>query len=96
MRPVQYFSSDYLEHCRAMTADQIVRFLDDFRRLQAPQRPAKSRLISLKVPEPLLDAFKTEARLRGTPYQTLIKRLMTDWLHAAARARPNPPAPRRK
>lgn len=96
MRPVQYFSSDYLAQCRSMSADQIVRFLDDFRRLQAPLSPAKSRLISLKVPEPLLDAFKTEARLRGTPYQTLIKRLMADWLQTVARERPAPPAPRRK
>lgn len=33
MRPVQYFSDDYIERCRNLTADQILQFLDDFRRL---------------------------------------------------------------
>jgi predicted DNA binding CopG/RHH family protein len=80
MRPVQYFSKEYLEQCRSMTPEQIVRFLDDFRQLQSKVVPAKSRLISMKVPEPLLDAFKMKARLSGVPYQTQIKRLMSAWL----------------
>ncbi len=80
MRPVQYFSKEYLEQCRRMQPEQIVRFLEDFRLLHSRVRSAKSRLISIKVPEPLLDAFKTKARLKGVPYQTLIKRLMEEWL----------------
>jgi predicted DNA binding CopG/RHH family protein len=81
VRPVQFFSKDYLEQCRAMSPEQIVRFLEDFRLLHAPKAvPAKSKLISLKVPEPLLESFRTKARLNGTPYQTQIKRLMHDWL----------------
>lgn len=32
-RPVQYFSDAYLERCRQLTPAQIVRFLDEFRRL---------------------------------------------------------------
>jgi predicted DNA binding CopG/RHH family protein len=80
MRPVQYFSKEYLAQCRKMTPEQIVEFLENFRELQAnAAKPAKSRLISLKVPEPLLASFKTKARLSGVPYQTQIKRLMTDW-----------------
>lgn len=67
-----------------MTPDQIIRFVEDFRRLhggaaQGAKR-AKSRLISLKVPEDLLNAFKTKARLSGRPYQTQIKDLMKAWL----------------
>lgn len=80
MRPVQYFSKDYLEQCRSMTPGQILRFLEDFRLLHAPRARPKSRLISLKVPEPLLEAFRKKAELSGVPYQTQIKRLMTDWL----------------
>lgn len=81
MRPVQLFSADYLEQCRSMRPEQVVRFLEDFRILHAPRTaPAKSRLISLKVPEPLLASFRAKARLQGTPYQTQIKRLMTDWV----------------
>ena len=81
MRPVQYFSKEYLEHCRKMTPEQILTFLDDFRLLHAAASaaPAKSRLISLKVPEHLLATFKMKAQRSGVHYQTQIKRLMTDW-----------------
>jgi len=67
-----------------MRPEQIIRFLDDFRALHAKREcPPKSRLISMKVPEPLLDAFRTKARLRGVAYQTQIKRLMSLWLEQA-------------
>lgn len=78
MRPVQYFSDDYLAQCRGMTPDQILQFLEDFRTLH--QRPGRSRLISLKVPEALLAAFKVKAGLDGVAYQSQIKRLMVEWL----------------
>lgn len=84
MRPVQHFTPEYLEQCRQMTPDQIIRFVEDFRRLhggrQSGVRQAKSRLISLKVPEDLLEAFKARARLSGRPYQTQIKELMKAWV----------------
>lgn len=79
MRPVQKFSDEYLERCREMSHDEIVRFLDDFRRIHGT-KPSKSRLISMKVPEDLLAAFKAKARLCNVPYQTQIKKLMTGWL----------------
>lgn len=63
-----------------MTPDQIITFLDDFRLLHSGS--ARSRLISLKVPEPLLAAFKAKAGLVGVRYQTQIKRLMQAWLEA--------------
>lgn len=80
MRPIQYFSPEYLARCREMTPEQILKFLENFRVMQASVRPSKSRLISLKVPEPLLEAFKSMAGRAGTPYQTQIKRLMNDWI----------------
>ena len=89
MRPVQYFSPEYLERCRELTPEQVVAFLDDFRTLHAAAAaPRKSRLISLRLPEPLLAAFRTRASLAGVPYQTQIKRLMSAWLAA-----PDDPAP---
>jgi hypothetical protein len=48
MTPVQTFTDEYLEQCRRMTPDQVIRFLEDFRMLQS-SRPARSKLISLKV-----------------------------------------------
>jgi predicted DNA binding CopG/RHH family protein len=79
MKAVQYFSDEYLERCRGMTAEQILRFLDDFHRLHGSS-PAKSKLISIKVPEDLLNAFKTRAAIANTLYQTQIKTLMKAWL----------------
>lgn len=78
-RPVQRFSDEYLEHCRTLSPEDIVRFLDDFRKLHAAAN-TRSRLVSLKVPEPLLAAFRTKARLHGVPYQTQIKNLMRAWV----------------
>ena len=72
MRPVQRFTDEYLATCWEMTPAQIIRFLEDFRRLHGGLR-SPSRLISLKVPEDLLDAFRTKATLAGKPYQTQIK-----------------------
>ncbi len=80
MRPVQYFSKEYLEQCKGMKPADILRFLDEFRRLYSPAARKGSRLISLKVPENLLEAFKAKARLHDVPYQTQIKHLMTKWV----------------
>jgi len=37
-RPVQLFSDEYLERCRKLSTMDIVRFLDDFRRIHAAPR----------------------------------------------------------
>ena len=92
-KALQKFSDDYLERCSQMTPEQIAKFLDDFRKLHGgsniPQpvvanpksrEKPKSKLISLKVPEDLLNVFKTKAALTNTPYQTQIKVLMKEWL----------------
>ena len=42
MKGVQVFTDEYLEQCRKLTPDAIVRFLDDFRRIHGGKR--KSRL----------------------------------------------------
>lgn len=82
MRPVQFFSDEYLAQCRGMSPRQIAAFLEDFRLLHGERGKAPSRLISLRVPAPLLDAFRRKAELANTPYQTKIKQLMSDWLGA--------------
>lgn len=60
----------------------LSQFVEDFRILHGSRAttPSRSRLISLKVPEDLLEAFKTRAQLSGRPYQTVIKELMRSWL----------------
>jgi predicted DNA binding CopG/RHH family protein len=79
MKTLQTFTDEYLESCRAMTPDQIIQFLDDFRRLHGT-RPAPSKLISIKVPADLLNVFKAKATIANTPYQTQIKTLMKAWV----------------
>jgi hypothetical protein len=78
MKPVQYFSDDYLDNCRRATAEQTLVFLDNYRRMQAPGDCMK--LISLKVPESLLAVFRHHCELQGVKYQTQIKQLMREWL----------------
>ncbi|MFQ5549297.1 MAG: hypothetical protein ACE5FV_13460 [Woeseia sp.] len=79
MRPLQRFSDEYLARCRSMSHDEIARFLEDFRQIHGGAS-SRSRLISLKVPQHLLTAFKTKSRLCNVPYQTQIKKLMKSWL----------------
>ncbi len=80
MRPVQYFTDEYLRQCREMKPEQVLRFLEDFRELQKARKTVKSKLISIKVPEDLLNAIKAMASRKGRAYQTQIKDLMLEWL----------------
>ena len=80
MKAVQYFSDEYLQQCKAMTPEQIIGFLDDFRQLHGSATSSKSKLISIKIPENLLNVFKAQAARAGTPYQTQIKKLMREWI----------------
>ena len=81
MKGLQYFSDEYLEHCRSLTPQQICEFLESFRRLHEPQQ--KTKLISMKVEERLLLAFRRRCELEGLRYQTQIKALMTAWLEGS-------------
>ena len=58
----------------------IIEFLENFKAMVDPKAQHPSQLISIKIPVPLLEAFKARAHLLGTPYQTLIKKLMLDFL----------------
>ena len=78
MKLVQRFSPEYLESIRDVSPDQVVGFLDEFRQIHAPDRP--SRLISMRVPEPLLESFKQRCKIEGARYQTRIKELMAEWV----------------
>ena len=74
-RPIRRFWDEALEHYRTPSPEDIGRFLDDCRKSHAAAN-TRSRLIGLKVPESLLAAFRTKARLHGVPYQTRIENPM--------------------
>jgi hypothetical protein len=79
MKAVQYFTDEYLEQSRKLTPDEVLRFLDDFRRMHAA-RDDPTRLISLKIPESLLRTFRARCQIENLRYQTQIKALMRKWL----------------
>ncbi len=82
-RPVQFFADEYLAKCRDMTPSEIATFLEEFRcmaRHEFNRKPQK--LISIKMPEYLLQAFKGRCQVEGCKYQTKIKELMMQWLNS--------------
>ncbi len=81
MKSVQRFSKEYLKHCKKMTPKQIICFLEDFRKLHLGKEKQKSKLISIKIPEIMLNSFKLKAERAGARYQTQIKVLMEEWLN---------------
>ncbi len=78
MKAVQYFTDEYLEQCKKMSPDSIAEFLESFRLMQAPAD--KTKLISIKIPESLLTAFRRKCEASNVKYQTQIKILMKEWI----------------
>lgn len=70
-------------YIKELSTDMILQRFENLRfyhKLDAKREMGKSKLISMKIQEPLLDAFKQKAEFIGIPYQTQIKVLMKDWL----------------
>ncbi|MCX6125298.1 MAG: CopG family antitoxin [Proteobacteria bacterium] len=61
-------------------ATSVLKFLEEFQKLANPANRLPSKLISIKIPLPLLNAFRFKANQMGVPYQTMIKKLMEEWL----------------
>jgi predicted DNA binding CopG/RHH family protein len=82
MKAVQEFSDEQLQYASALTPEQTVQFLDDFRLLHAGRAlgQGKSTQINVRVPEALLRVFRARAEAAGVAYQTQIKRLMEEWV----------------
>ncbi len=60
-------------------ATQIAKFLEDFQ-LMIAGIDDKTKMISLRVPENILSAFKFKAEKRNLKYQSLIIDLMRKWI----------------
>jgi len=81
MKSVQYFTDEYLEQTSKATPLQILEYLEQYRLMQGAKMPAKkSKLISMKIPEDLLQAFRAKCEIKNIKYQTHIKTLMQSWL----------------
>lgn len=79
MKTIQLYNPKAVTLGQQMTAEQIARFLEDFRLMHANNHQP-SKLISLKVAVPLLNAFRFQCDRQDLKYQTQIKVLMTEWL----------------
>lgn len=84
MKPIQFFSDEYLEICRKSSPTQIATFLDDYRSLhsQAKLKSSKgpSKLISIRLPVVTLAKLKKLAKEKQIPYQSLIKQMIDQCL----------------
>ncbi len=79
MKTVQYFSNEYLEQARRTPPHEVLQYLESFRLLHGGPSRA-SRLISMRIPQALLDAFKHRCKADEVRYQTKIKELMLAWI----------------
>jgi len=79
MKTVQYFTDEYLAQSKSFTTESVLEFLENFRLLQEPEE--RSKLISMKIPVPLLNSFRSKCELSGVKYQTQIKQLMIKWIN---------------
>lgn len=80
-KALQKFDRKKSEEFKEFSVEETIGFLENFRLLAgANGRSGKSKLISIKIPEALLIAFKSKAEQQGRPYQRIIKELMWEWL----------------
>lgn len=79
-KTLQYAKDEMLIIEELEDVTPILEFIEMFQKAADPRASLPSKLISIKIPEPLLAAFKYRAELEGVPYQTLIKKLMMDYL----------------
>jgi uncharacterized protein (DUF4415 family) len=79
MRPVQYFTEEYLELCNKFSVKEILQFIENFKNLSIGQKKVDTKLISIKIETDLLDLFKNKSKLENQRYQTKIKELMRQY-----------------
>lgn len=76
MKPVQFFSDEYLASSRKASPTQIAKFLDDYRSLQSAARlrvdRGPTKLISIRLPVKLLSLLKKRAKEKQIPYQSMM------------------------
>ncbi len=62
-----------------LTPEQTLQFLDDFTKTMHG-KDSKTKLISLRVPENIINTFKKKSQDQNRKYQSVIVQLMREWL----------------
>lgn len=83
-RPTQLASEAQIVSSDGEDVTAIVEFLESFRQLADPRTAKAPKLISIKVPEPLLAAFRFKAERENKKYQTKIKELMLEYVRSGS------------
>jgi predicted DNA binding CopG/RHH family protein len=78
-KALQYFTDEYLSISSKMSPEEICAFLEQYQEI-ITGKDRKSKLISIRVPENLLEVFKKKAESVGVAYQSQIMRLMREWI----------------
>ncbi len=78
-KPLHIFTPERLKADRNLSATQIAEFLDNFAKIHF-SASEKRKLISIRVPESLLNALKHLSRKNNKPYQTQILGILKDWV----------------
>jgi len=81
-KTLQVHSPKRIETDRQITPEQALQFLHEFQLLQQGDDGPR-KLISIRVPERLLELFRAKAERQGKRYQTEILRLMRESLERA-------------
>jgi len=81
MKTLQILSDEQLRQGQQLTADQVLAFLEDFRRLHAG-KPAPSKLISIKIAGDLLNDANTanpifESRMTAMAFPGMMRAMKT-------------------
>jgi predicted DNA binding CopG/RHH family protein len=78
-KPLHIFTPERLQADQNLSATQIAEFLDDFAKIHFSANE-KRKLISIRMPESLLNTLKHLSRKNGKPYQTQIIDILKDWV----------------
>jgi predicted DNA binding CopG/RHH family protein len=81
-KPLQLAKREQIIAPHIEDVTEVMNFIENYKRMLDPRAKKRSKLISIKIPEPLLEAFRYKAEREKTPYQTKIKQLMMEYLEA--------------
>lgn len=82
-KPLQLAKREQIIAPNIEDVTEVMNFIENDKRKLDPRAKKPSKLISIKIPEPLLEAFRYKAEREKTPYQTKIKELMMEYLERA-------------
>jgi predicted DNA binding CopG/RHH family protein len=82
-RPLQLAKREQIVAPNVEDVTEVMNFIENYKRMLDPRYKKPSKLISIKIPEPLLEAFRFKAGREKIPYQTKLKHLMMEYLERA-------------